>query len=182
MSLPDEFLAHELPYKDVRNYLAQFLSIGDLFLLNKAFHPLWKKLPSYESDSIVLKACYKGQIALIKWFHYSGTYNVMCMPDILHTAVINGHLAIARWLWKNDCEFEDETGWEIAFARGYLSMVAFVGKTFPRERKRIMQRYNRKVMGDCTWRRFYELIVDKSLITRSKKAKHVHNGENGQVD
>lgn len=182
MSLPNEFLAQELPYKDVRNYLAKFLSIGDLFLLTKAFWPFCSILHAYESADFLLEACEKGQLHLLKWFEYSGSFQVINMNDFFSKAVVNGHLAIARWLWKNDCGFQDETGWEIAFARGYLSMVAFVGKKFPRERKRITQRYNRMIMGDCTWRRFYELNVDKSLITRSKKAKHIHNGENGQVD
>lgn len=71
MSLPKAFLAKELPYKDVRAYLATFLDELDHFVLHKTFCPISDQV-DIDSEEFVNRCARNGNVKMIKWLFYTG--------------------------------------------------------------------------------------------------------------
>lgn len=99
MSLPTAFLANELPYKDIRAYLAAFLDECDLYMLQCAISPL------FHDDS-------RGQLALEDAVRHGHERMVKLMlvyykfsfsPSLLWHAAENGRARMISWLLKHGC-------------------------------------------------------------------------------
>ena len=69
--LPEAFLAKELPYKDIRAYLAPFLDELDHFVLHKTFYPISDQVDIH-SEEVVNRCAKNGNVKMIKWLFYTG--------------------------------------------------------------------------------------------------------------
>lgn len=84
-----EFLPHELPYADIRCYLATFLNDFDHFILHKTFHPMSiSTRANGDSMDEVNKCACEGKLELVKWLYFTehssighSTYNCS-LPNV----------------------------------------------------------------------------------------------------